>query len=362
MLMQFAWAFFINKNHFADYEIDSHGIIRGISRLRRVYYMSEKIELKVYPVIVPVKSALKSYNFYLVENASQLFLIDAGVDTESCWEAFVGVLREAGFVLEDIDFIVLTHHHADHIGLVNRIRACHKVPIYAHEKAFLRLKRDAVFLEKRIVFFNKLYHENGCGLTGEQQVDKLKAAFDKNKSQTINGSIHSLQEGDYIGGLRVVELPGHAPDQIGLLEEGTGVFFVGDHIIKHLSTNALIDMDEAGTKIPALLIYEKTLKKCLNYPLRTLYSGHGIVIEDGLETIVDKLNRIEKKSEKILLLIKHKQTAAEIAQKMYKVYYKQIFSLVMSEVIGHCDRLIATGQVEQIDEKGINYYIRKSIE
>lgn len=321
--------------------------------------MTEQTEMKVYPVMIPIKSTLQSYNFYLVKNDARLFLIDAGVDTDSCWETFNEVLSEAGYSLYDIEFIVLTHHHADHIGLVNRIRARHGIPVYAHEKALLRLQRDAEFLQKRIEFFDELYREHGCGLAGEQQVDRLRNSFMKNKAQAIVNKVHTLQAGDRIGGLRVIELSGHAPDQIGLLHAASGSFFVGDHVIEHLSTNALIDIDEEGEAIPALLHYVQALKKCLDYPIKRIYSGHGIVIDDALEMIRCKLKRIEKKSEKVLKYIDQASSAAEIAQAMYKVYYEQIFSLVMSEVIGHCDRLVACGKLVKTNDGGFIYYQQK---
>lgn len=324
--------------------------------------MSDQTEIKVYPVIIPTKSPLKSYNFYVVKNKEQLFLIDAGIDTVAGWETLNEVLREAGYTLADIEFIVLTHHHADHIGLVNRIRARYPIPVYAHEKALLRLRRDTAFMEKRIGFYSELYRSHGCNLAGEKQVTKLKTALIENKSQAITEKVHILKSGDSIGGLNVVELAGHASDQIGLLDERSGTFFVGDHVIAHLSTNALIDMDENGKMISALLIYENELKKCLDYPITRIYSGHGSVIDDPLELIANKLQRIEKKSERILALIEKQTSTAEIAQKLYKTYYKQIFSLVISEVIGHCDRLVAKGKLEQFCKDSFIYYRQKRLE
>lgn len=324
--------------------------------------MVEQIEVKVFPVFIPTKSPLKSYNFYIVKNEGYLFLVDAGVDTDECWEAFNEVLVEIGFSLQDIDFIVLTHHHADHIGLVNRIRERLTIPVYAHQKALLRLRRDMDFLAKRIGFFDVLYREHGCCAAGERQVDRLKNSFVENKAQAITKLVYVLQVDDIIGGLQVVELPGHAPDQIGLLHTSSGSFFVGDHVIDHLSTNALVDMGESGEEIPALLHYEQSLKRCLDYPIKRMYSGHGIVIENALQIIADKLKRIEKKSEKVLQYTEQESTAAEIAKRMYKVYYEQIFSLVMSEVIGHCNRLVANGKLEKVHKKGFIYYRKKAID
>lgn len=104
----------------------------------------------IYPVIVPTSSSLATFNFYLVKNQGKLMLVDAGVDSEKCWNHFNRVLQENGFQIADIDKIVLTHSHQDHTGLVNRILAFHNIPVYAHPDAVVRLERNESFLMNRI--------------------------------------------------------------------------------------------------------------------------------------------------------------------------------------------------------------------
>src|SRR5699024_1887111 len=94
----------------------------------------------VYTIFVTTKYSLLTFNFYLVEAAGKLLLIDAGVHTDKCWNYFQEVLTTNKLTVEDIDAIILTHHHEDHTGLVNRIREIKDIPLYAHEKAVKRLK------------------------------------------------------------------------------------------------------------------------------------------------------------------------------------------------------------------------------
>lgn len=43
----------------------------------------------------------------------------------------LNALSHLGLSIHDIDQIVLTHHHTDHTGLLNRVLDRHPIPVYA---------------------------------------------------------------------------------------------------------------------------------------------------------------------------------------------------------------------------------------
>ena len=312
---------------------------------------------EIYPIVVPMSSSLRSVNFYLVKNQNSLFLIDAGLDTEKCWNHFIDVLDENGFKIEDINKIILTHSHPDHTGLVNRILTIHEIPVFVNYDAIARLTRDPVYLNKRIDFFQSLYAEMGCEKRGEKQVEKLKKAVKKNDSQAIYGEIIPVAEGDIIEGFRVIDTPGHAPDHISFLHPDSGIFIGGDHLIQHVSSNALIEPDKHGELIPSLQQYEQSLLKCLNLSLSVVYPGHGEIVRAPDELIKKRLAGLESKSEKIKNIIADiPYSAAQIAQIFYEEKYDSEFSLVMSEIIGHLERLEALGEIARKKKGNLFYY------
>src|SRR3712207_5707082 len=70
-------------------------------------------------------------NWYLVEDGSRLTVVDAGVPTS--WGSFTGALNQLGFSPADVDAIVLTHAHFDHVGFAEKARSELGVPVWVHD-------------------------------------------------------------------------------------------------------------------------------------------------------------------------------------------------------------------------------------
>lgn len=312
---------------------------------------------KIYPVINETVTNLKSYNFYIINNEKTVFLIDTGINTDESWQLLLNRLEDHQLDLQDIDFILLTHSHVDHIGLINRIRQQIDIPVYAHSKALPHLKRDDDYLQMRINFFHKLYAEMGCGSHGEKRVHEMKQAIENNKDQKIKGEITLINDGDMISGFQVISAPGHADDHVVFYEPLTGVLFSGDNLFAHINSNALIGPDEDGHLLPSLQQYEKTLLKLNQLFITTIYPGHGDMIKAPDKRIEAALRHIFNKAERIIKKLDNKQlTAAEIAEQMYGKLYETLFSFVMSEVIGHLHRLQTLGEVTYEIHNGTRYY------
>ncbi|MFK4997711.1 MBL fold metallo-hydrolase [Bacillus sp. N9] len=72
--------------------------------------------------------------------------------TKEAWDAFQFQLAQRGFIPEDIDQVVLTHHHPDHIGLLEWLSD--DIPVYGHPYARPWLERDESFLRDMIDFMH----------------------------------------------------------------------------------------------------------------------------------------------------------------------------------------------------------------
>lgn len=88
-----------------------------------------KIEPSVAPGIHRIEDSFT--NWYLLEQDGRLTAVDAGVPAS--WNSLHEGLRRIGRAPSDIEAVVLTHAHFDHLGFAERARSELGVPVYVHE-------------------------------------------------------------------------------------------------------------------------------------------------------------------------------------------------------------------------------------
>ncbi|MDQ4131043.1 MAG: MBL fold metallo-hydrolase [Actinomycetota bacterium] len=70
-------------------------------------------------------------NWYLVEDGQRLTVVDTGLPTS--WGSLEKALSQLGRRPGDIEAVVLTHAHFDHLGFAERARSQLGVPVFVHE-------------------------------------------------------------------------------------------------------------------------------------------------------------------------------------------------------------------------------------
>jgi glyoxylase-like metal-dependent hydrolase (beta-lactamase superfamily II) len=318
----------------------------------------QREETIIYIIEAPANATLKSINFFLVEHAEGVYLIDAGMDNDACWEAFMQVMQRHNYSISDLKGVILTHHHPDHVGLVHRIRKLNQeLKVYAHPLAIPYITHDKEFLAHRISFFEKLYAEMDGMPEAAKQIEKFNASFVTNEAFRIDGGIELIQEGDTILDFTVLDVPGHAPDHILLYDHKRKWAIVGDLVIEHMSTNAIIEPDASGRLIPTVTQQLQSLRRCLSLDVNVMFAAHGKLVDAPKAVIEDKISRIEHKLERIMNLISEGyDTAGSIARLYYKDMFEKQFFWVMSEVIGLLAHLERTVCVVSSKTDGIYHY------
>lgn len=298
----------------------------------------EKIELSTY---FPIGSV----NVYLVFG-EKLTLIDAGIKTEQAWKELLDSLNFLGLTLQDIEQIVLTHHHNDHMGLLEWILEKNPVSVYAHKDTETYLA-DEAYMNWSGEFFDQLFVE--FGLT--EEVAK-KWAYRKRDRDLLAGLKieKGLQEGDGIPGLpgwKVIETKGHSQDHISLYHAKEQILICGDHVIDDIHVGIFLDAPLPGEqRAKPLIQYMENLKKCLKLPIKITYSGHGPDIYDLNAFIQAQFERTENRVKRVKkVLEKGNATGLDIVKEMYPERYKKGLITFVFEIISVLDLLIERNEI-----------------
>ncbi|HEY5260715.1 MAG TPA: nuclear transport factor 2 family protein [Solirubrobacteraceae bacterium] len=149
-------------------------------------------------------------NVYLIEDSSVggVTLFDAGART------MVRAVASAGARLGGIKRVVLGHSHTDHRGIAPALG----VPVLCHPNEVQDAEGSGGF---------RYWPEGLVGLpTPQRQVHRAlhRWAWDAGPVEIAG----TLREGDAVADFKVIELPGHAPGQIGLWRESDRLALVSD--------------------------------------------------------------------------------------------------------------------------------------
>ena len=94
-------------------------------------------------------------NWYLVEEGDRLTVVDCGVPAS--WSSLATTLTALGRRTTDIDAVILTHGHFDHLGFAERARAQLGVPVWLHTNDFPLAKNPSQYAHptSRIKYLTK---------------------------------------------------------------------------------------------------------------------------------------------------------------------------------------------------------------
>lgn len=106
----------------------------------------------VIAIRVPTPFAVGDVIVYLVKGDA-LTLIDAGLNTKEAARALQERLAAVNVKMSDIEQVVLTHHHADHAGLLDVFSD--EIEVIGHTFNEPYISRDQAFMDWQKRFFQK---------------------------------------------------------------------------------------------------------------------------------------------------------------------------------------------------------------
>jgi glyoxylase-like metal-dependent hydrolase (beta-lactamase superfamily II) len=314
----------------------------------------------IHRLRIPTPFAVGRVNCYLLED-EPLTLIDTGPNSGKALDELQTQLAEHGHSIEDLELIILTHQHIDHLGLVEIVARHSGAEVAALGLAAERLANFSEDAEEEDRFAVELMLRNGIPQEVAFALQSVSRSFRGWGSPAE--VTRPLEDGQAMPFrnrvLQALHRPGHSPSDTVFWDEERRILIAADHLLAHISSNPLITrpLDGSSQRTQALVTYIESMRKTREMPAEIVLCGHGEPITDHVALIDDRLAKHERRKEKIYGLIAERpRSGYEIAQSLWgDVAVTQAF-LTLSEVIGHIDLLLNEGRVREADDGEVIRY------
>ena len=310
----------------------------------------------IQQLIIPTPYAVGDVNAFLVKGDT-LTLFDAGPRTEEAYQALKTGLASVGYTMEDVEQVILTHHHPDHSGWADGFP---NATLYGHEYNNLWLTRDPAFITFHDQFYLDRFKEQGVPEQGLRIVGNMKKAANLMAERPLD---YVLKEGDEVPGhpgWSVLETLGHAQSHLSFWNATQQEMIGGDLLLAKVSSNPLVEppLNPESPRPKTLLQYNESLKRLLTLPIQTVYSGHGEPVK-GIHSLIEaRLQKQHERAMKVFTMLEEgPKSVFELTTQLFPTAYKRELGLTLSETLGQMDYLMVLEKVTRtIDAQGIYRY------
>jgi glyoxylase-like metal-dependent hydrolase (beta-lactamase superfamily II) len=324
-------------------------------------HAAQAVAQGIHCLPIPTPFAVGRVNTYLIED-DPLTLLDTGPNSGRALDALERGLAGLGRRIEDLQLIVISHQHMDHLGLVDILQRRSGAEVAALDLLAPWLARYGEFQDADDAFAGSVMSRHGIPDETRLALRSVSHAF-RGWGAKANVT-RPLRDGDALDlrdrTLRVLHRPGHSPSDTVFHDAARGTLLAADHLIRHISSNPLIarplDAPLDDAEGAAMIERPKSLVTYLASLAATramtdvdlVLPGHGEAFTGHVELIDERVRLHERRAAKIHgMLGDGPLTAFEIAQRMWgNVAVTQAY-LTLSEVLGHMDLLLADGRVRE---------------
>jgi glyoxylase-like metal-dependent hydrolase (beta-lactamase superfamily II) len=221
-------------------------------------------------------------NWYIVEEGARLTIVDTGLPRS--WPSLHDALGELGRRRSDIDAIVLTHGHFDHMGFAARAHRELGVPVHAPERELPVVRHPWRYDHERSripYFLNPRFARIflAMGAAGALWVKGM----DDVRSYGPNGAL------DVPGRPHVVPTPGHTHGHCSLHFPDRGTVIAGDAVVTlNPYTGGTGPQIVSGAATADSTQALASLSELEGTGAETVLTGHGPAWREGIASAVEQ--------------------------------------------------------------------------
>jgi len=314
----------------------------------------------IHQLAIPTPFAVGRVNVYLIDD-EPLTLVDAGPNSGTSLDVLQRGIAGLWHSMEDIELVILTHQHIDHLGLVSLVAAHSGAEVAAIDVAVPYVENFSLEAQADDEFARDMMLRHGIPedvATALQSVSRAFRAWGSRVEVT-----RVLEDGEAMDfrdrTLHVHHRPGHSPTDTVFHDRERRILIAADHLLAHISSNPLITRprEQGGERPQALVSYLESLRATREMDVELVLPGHGEPITDHRALIDERFALHERRAGKIHRLIAERpRSAYEIAQALWgNIAVTQAY-LTLSEVLGHVDVLLNSGRAREVERNGVSVF------
>ena len=225
------------------------------------------------PVPIPDNPLRYTLTYVFEAGAGQLVVVDPGWETAEGWDALVDGLASVGASPAGVTGVVVTHAHADHLGLAGRLRQESGAWIAMHPA-------EATTLPSR-VWDQETGEANDaawlatCGVPRAEIAALLLNPRRMRQFLTLASPDILLEDGDLVPvpgrRVRAVWTPGHTPGHLCFHDEDNDLLLTGDHVLPRISPNIAVEHYDVD---PPLASYLASLERVAQFDSAEALPAH----------------------------------------------------------------------------------------
>jgi glyoxylase-like metal-dependent hydrolase (beta-lactamase superfamily II) len=294
-----------------------------------------------------------SVNAWLLRG-EPLTLLDSGPNSDEALAALETGLGHHGVRVQDVELVLATHHHLDHVGLAAAIQRASgaTVAVLGDVAEYVADYHENIESDRR--YSQRLMTAHGVP---EDVIDAGEEFWDflRSNSAPFEADLR-LADGDRIRAgsrdLEVVARPGHSPTDTLFVDTSGALAFVGDHLLAGISSNTEISPVSAadGKRPRPRTEYLSNLVKTAAMPVGTLLTGHGAPVKTASALVELRLAEHRRRAARIAgILLREPQSAYRIAEQLWPQHtVREQALLVVWEVLGHLELLMGAGLASEL--------------
>lgn len=295
---------------------------------------------------------------YLVP-AEEPLLVDAGTLGSAGEEALASGLAAAGYAPADVEHLLLTHPHVDHVGQVGFLRDVADPAIHAPTtfRPYLRRDADDIAAASRATL-----HEAGVD---PEVADRIVPEFRKSESiirdvLPVSAVDHWIEPGQRttVGPLAVdpIHTPGHHEPHVCYAAEldAERVLFSGDVVIEPFRAMALhAGLDEGVEE--SIVAFRTALSRLADEDADRVFPGHGPVHDAYAATVERDVADLERRLSTCAEKLRPSGSTALHVAGNITAAERDVAQLV-PEVIAALATLEREGRARSSLQDGVRYY------